>query len=238
VGSSPGAFGAADGGTLFLDEIGDLPLPLQVKLLRALEAGEVKPVGSARPRRIDVRIVCATHRDLKKLVRAGSFREDLYYRLAGLSVELPPLRERREDIVPLAEHFLAQEPDGVQRGFSADARARLLAHGWPGNARELRHVVQLAVVLSDGATIRGSALRIDDGSRRCPEGEAGADQRELVDLRGRTLEQIEGLAIRSAWERHRGQRGAMARELGIARSSLLRKLDELGLREAAAGQDR
>ncbi len=216
VGSSPGAFGAADGGTLFLDEIGDLPLPLQVKLLRALEAGEVKPVGSPRPRRIDVRIVCATHRDLRKLVRAGSFREDLYYRLAGLAVELPPLRERREDIVPLAEHFLAQESDGVQRGFSADARARL----------------------RDGATIRGTALRIDDGSRRCPEGGASADQRELVDLRGRTLQQIEALAIRSAWERHHGQRGAMARELGIARSSLLRKLDELGLRATAPGQDR
>src|SRR5207244_4279567 len=174
VGSSPGAFGAADGGTLFLDEVGDLPLPLQVKLLRALEAGEVKPVGSPRPRRIDVRIVCATHRDLRRLVRAGSFREDLYYRLAGLSVVLPPLRDRKEDIVPLAEHFLAQEEDGVQRGFAADARARLLGHRWPGNARELRHVVQLAVVLSDTATIRGSALRIDDGSRRCPEGsEAG-----------------------------------------------------------------
>jgi two-component system, NtrC family, response regulator HydG len=231
VGSSPGAFGAADGGTLFLDEIGDLPLPLQVKLLRALEAGEVKPVGSPRPRRIDVRIVCATHRDLKKLVRAGAFREDLYYRLAGLTVALPPLRDRREDIVPLAEHFLAQEVDGVQRGFSSDARARLLAHAWPGNARELRHVVQLAVILSEGPTIRGPALRIEDGSRRCPE---GADpERDLVDLRGKTLGQIEALAVRSAWERHRGQRGAMARELGIARSSLLRKLDELGLREAA-----
>jgi len=233
VGSSPGAFGAADGGTLFLDEIGDLPLALQVKLLRALEAGEVKPVGSPRPRRIDVRILCATHRDLRKLVRAGSFREDLYYRLAGLSVELPPLRERKEDIVPLAEHFLAQEHDGVQRGFSADARARLVAHRWPGNARELRHVVQLAVVLSDGATIRGSALRMDDGSRRCPEASEANDPRELVDLRGRTLEQIEALAIRAAWERHGGQRGAMARELGIARSSLLRKLDELGLRQPA-----
>jgi DNA-binding NtrC family response regulator len=138
--------------------------------------------------------------------------------------------------MPLAEHFLAQEADGVQRGFSADARARLLAHGWPGNARELRHVVQLAVVLSDGATIRGSALRIDDGSRRCPEAGAGPDQRELVDLRGKTLEQIEAVAIRSAWDRHGGQRGAMARELGIARSSLLRKLDELGLREPAPGR--
>ncbi|HKC59555.1 MAG TPA: sigma 54-interacting transcriptional regulator [Myxococcales bacterium] len=238
IGSSPGAFGAADGGTLFLDEIGDLPLPLQVKLLRALEAGEVKPVGSPRPRRIDVRIVCATHRDLKKLVRAGSFREDLYYRLAGLTVSLPPLRDRREDILPLAEHFLAQESGGAQRGFSADARARLVAHAWPGNARELRHVVQLAAILTDGPIIRGAALRIEDGQRSCPAGTDPGEGRDLVDLRGRTLEQIEEMAIRSAWERHRGRRGAMARELGIARSSLLRKLDELGLRDPARGQER
>jgi DNA-binding NtrC family response regulator len=229
IASSPGAFGAANGGTLFLDEIGDLPLPLQVKLLRALEAGEVKPVGSPRPRRIDVRIVCATHRDLKKLVRAGAFREDLYYRLVGISVELPPLRERKDDIIPLAEYFLAQESIGVERRFSADARGRLLAHRWPGNARELRHVVQLAVVLSDSTTIRPSALRIDDGIACCPEpGSAGGQ--ELIDLRGKTLDHLEAVAIRAAWERHAGRRGAIARELGIARSSLLRKLDALGLR--------
>jgi DNA-binding NtrC family response regulator len=228
IASSPGAFGAANGGTLFLDEIGDLPLPLQVKLLRALEAGEVKPVGSPRPRRIDVRIVCATHRDLKKLVRAGAFREDLYYRLAGVSVELPPLRDRRDDIVPLAEHFLRQESFGVERHFSVDARARLLAHRWPGNARELRHVVQLAVVLSDSTTIRPSALRIDDGS--CAATTRYTGDQELIDLRGKTLDHLETVAIRAAWERHGGRRGAIARELGIARSSLLRKLDALGLR--------
>jgi DNA-binding NtrC family response regulator len=231
VASSPGAFGAANGGTLFLDEIGDLPLPLQVKLLRALEAGEVKPVGSPRPRRIDVRIVCATHRDLKKLVRTGAFREDLYYRLAGIAVELPPLRDRRDDIIPLAEHFLRQEDDGVDRRFSADARARLLAHRWPGNARELRHVVQLAVVLSDSTTVRPSALRIEDGT--CPESPRAGGDRELVDLRGKTLGHLEAVAIRAAWERHGGRRGAIARELGIARSSLLRKLDALGLRATA-----
>jgi len=229
VASSPGSFGAAHGGTLFLDEIGDLPLPLQVKLLRALEAGEVKPVGSPRPRRIDVRIVCATHRDLRKLVRAGAFREDLYYRLAGIAVELPPLRERKDDIIPLAEHFLCQESDRLQRRFSADARARLVAHRWPGNARELRHVVQLAVVLSDSATIRPSALRIDDGMC-CPDAPRADGDRELIDLRGKTLDHLEAVAIRAAWERHAGRRGAIARELGIARSSLLRKLDALGLR--------
>jgi len=233
VASSLGAFGAANGGTLFLDEIGDLPLPLQVKLLRALEAGEVKPVGSPRPRSIDVRIVCATHRDLRKLVRAGSFREDLYYRLAGVAVELPPLRERRGDIVPLAEHFLAQERDGVERRFAVDAQGRLLAHPWPGNARELRHVVQLAVVLSDSPVIRAPAVRIEDGTFRWSEPREGGSAPELVDLRGKTLDHLEAVAVRAAWERHAGRRGAIARELGIARSSLLRKLDALGLRKGA-----
>ena len=134
VTSAPGAFGAADGGTLFLDEIGDLPLPLQVKLLRALEAGEVKPVGAPRPRPIDVRVVCATHRDLRAKVKDGSFREDLYYRLRGVTVELPPLRARPQDILPLAEHFLPP-----RRTLATDARAALLAYSWPGNVRELRH---------------------------------------------------------------------------------------------------
>ncbi|HET7786180.1 MAG TPA: sigma-54-dependent Fis family transcriptional regulator, partial [Myxococcales bacterium] len=115
--SAPGAFGAADGGTLFLDEIADLPAPLQVKLLRALEAGEVKPVGAARPRTIDVRVVCATHQDLRGRVREGAFREDLFYRLRGVTVELPPLRARPADILPLAEHFLPP-----QCTFAPDAR--------------------------------------------------------------------------------------------------------------------
>src|SRR5256714_10745558 len=231
VTSAPGAFGAADGGTLFLDEIGDLPLSLQVKLLRALEAGEVKPVGAPRPRRIDVRVVCATHRDLRAEVRRGAFREDLYYRLCGLVVRLPPLRERPGDILPLAEHFLALEGDGVRRSLSADARAALCVHPWPGNARELRHVVQLAVVLSDSPVIRASALRFSSGPaaarpREMPASE-GAD---LVELRGRTLEELEAIAIRAAFERHRGHRRAIIAELGISRSNLLRKLDQLGLR--------
>src|SRR2546423_7416952 len=159
--SAPGAFGAADGGTLFLDEIGDLPVPLQVKLLRALEAGEVKPVGAPRPRRIDVRVVCATHHDLRARVREGEFREDLFYRLRGVTVELPPLRARPQDILPLAEHFLP--PD---RSLAPDARAALLAHPWPGNVRELRHVVQLASLLSEAQVIRAYALRFDDSPPR------------------------------------------------------------------------
>jgi DNA-binding NtrC family response regulator len=232
IGSSVGAFGAAEGGTLFLDEVGDLPLPLQVKLLRALESGEVKPVGAARPRQMDVRLVCATHRDLRACVRAGSFREDLYYRVCGLTIRLPPLRERPDDVLPLAEHFLALECRGDRRAFSADARAALRAYRWPGNVRELRHVVQLAVVLSDGPAIRASALRLGESAARA------AAEGNVLELRGRSLRELEELAVRDAYERLGGHRRAMARELGIARSSLLRKLDELGLRGVcrAAGQ--
>jgi two-component system response regulator GlrR len=229
--SAPGAFGAADGGTLFLDEIGDLPLLLQVKLLRALEAGEVKPVGAARPRAIDVRVVCATHQDLQRRVREGTFREDLFYRLRGVTVELPPLRARPRDIVPLAEHFLPKT-----HTLSADARAALVAFRWPGNVRELRHVIQLAAVLSEGTIIRAYSLHFDgqpagawDHARvtEAIEDEGG------LELRGRTLLQLEEMAIRSSLARNGGNRRAVSAELGIARSSLLRKLDLLGLRTGA-----
>ncbi len=252
IGSAPGAFGAADGGTLFLDEIGDLPLSLQVKLLRALESGEIKPVGAPRGRNVDVRIVCATHRDLRARVREGSFREDLYYRLRGVTVTLPPLRERPHDILPLAEHFLSGLADGVQRSFAPDARAALLSHLWPGNARELRHTVHLAVLLSDSPLIRGSCIHFDGDPTwqpRCAEetleypvpvlvdqshqaAVALPELTEVIDLRGRSLASLEEAAIRSAHDRNKGNRRAMIEELGIARSSLIRKLDQLGLRSA------
>src|SRR5467141_115513 len=224
--SAPGAFAAADGGTLLLDEIGDLPTPLQVKLLRALEAGEVKPVGAPKPRRIDVRVVCATHHDLRLRVRDGAFREDLLYRLRGVTVELPPLRARPHDIVPLAEHFLPAD-----RSLAPDARAALLSHRWPGNVRELRHVVQLAALLSESPIIRAHALRFDDPAP-APWAPMVCEQPgdSAVVLRGRTLDELEELAIRSALVRHGGNRRAISEELGIARSSLLRKLDALRLR--------
>jgi DNA-binding NtrC family response regulator len=255
VSSAPGAFGAADGGTLFLDEIGDLPLHLQVKLLRALEANEVKPVGAARPRKVDVRFVCATHRDLRARVREGTFREDLYYRLAGLSVELPPLRRRPLDVLPLAERFLEEIGDGVSRSLAPDARESLLEHRWPGNVRELRHVVRLAVLLSDSPVVRASALRFNGPGLhgltevpvRAPDfigcseplgtGPSGSSSAtDWVSLRGRTLEQLEAMAIRASFERHRGNRRAMMKELGVSKSSLLRKLDLLGLRGNLAAE--
>jgi two-component system response regulator FlrC len=176
-----------------------------------------------------VRVVCATHQDLRLQVREGAFREDLFYRLRGVTVELPPLRARPQDILPLAEHFL---PD---RSFAPDARAALLAHPWPGNVRELRHVVQLASLLSEAQVIRAYALRFDDSPPRawaprvCEAG-ATAPAESAVELRGRTLYELEELAIRAALARHGGNRRAVSAELGIARSSLLRKLDALRLR--------
>ncbi len=223
--SAPGAFGAADGGTLFLDEIGDLPLPLQVKLLRALEAMEIKPVGAARPRRIDVRVICATHQDLRARVKDGSFREDLFYRLRGVTVELPPLRARPQDILPLAEHFLPPRCT-----FAADARAALLAHAWPGNVRELKHVVQLAALLSETPIIRAGAL-LFEGRPALSAPLSGDSLHGTIELRGRTLFELEELAIRAALQRNGGKRHAVAEELGIARSTLLRKLDLMGLRD-------
>ncbi len=159
VASAPGAFGAADGGTLFLDEIAELPLNLQVKLLRALESDEVKPVGAARARKVDARIVCASHRELRACVRAGSFREDLYYRLQGVEILLPPLRARPRDIVAIAEKLLQREGEGAR--LLPDARAALLAHSWPGNARELIHTLRLALLLKEGTHLRASDLRLE-----------------------------------------------------------------------------
>jgi DNA-binding NtrC family response regulator len=142
-----GAFEAADGGTLFLDEIGELPLDLQPKLLRALESGQIKPVGEAQHKKVDVRILAATHRDLYKMVAEESFREDLFYRLAVIRVSCPPLRERRDDILPLARYLAKSITHGAAEGLSPEAENALLKHDWPGNIRELRNVVQRVLAL-------------------------------------------------------------------------------------------
>jgi transcriptional regulator with GAF, ATPase, and Fis domain len=166
-----GHFLAADKGTLFLDEIGDMPLAMQAKLLRALQEGEVRPVGSSQVRRVDVRVVAATNRDLQAMVDAGSFREDLFYRLNVLVVQLPPLRERGEDVLLLARRFLAEVSEG-RRGpplhFDPDAEQALLRARWPGNIRQLRNEVQRLAALCDGPAIRAKDLSAevlrDDGA--------------------------------------------------------------------------
>lgn len=152
----PGLIREADGGTLFLDEIGDMPLPMQAKLLRFLQEGEVTPLGGRGAQKVDVRVLAATHRDLAAWVAAGQFRSDLRYRLNVVPIELPPLRERGQDIVLLAQYFL-RNGQGSARRLSAAAQARLLAYPWPGNVRELRNVVQRCQVL-----VRGHSIEVDD----------------------------------------------------------------------------
>lgn len=211
---------AADGGTLFLDEIGDLDSNLQVKLLRFLESGEVRAVGSSRTLRVDVRIVSATHADLERRMREGLFRRDLYFRIAAPEVMVPPLRDRREDIGPLRDLF---EREALSRHglakpvWSPGAEAALQNYHWPGNVRELRHVVEVAMVRAAGSIVRCDHLPIS-APDLAPGGTWEEAQREF---RRRFLS--------SALQRHRGNRSATARELGISRQALLYHLRNLGL---------
>src|SRR5262249_20709294 len=162
-------FREASGGTLFLDEVGDMPLELQSKLLRALQSGEVAPVGGRLPERVDVRIIAATHRDLDAALAAGTFREDLLYRLRVVPIQIPPLRERREDVRPLALHFLerwAPELVGSPRFLSEPALARLEAHAWPGNVRELENAIKRALVLAAGEVLAPEDFAFLEAPRR------------------------------------------------------------------------
>jgi DNA-binding NtrC family response regulator len=233
-----GAFEEADGGTIFLDEIGELPVGLQPKLLRALEQGEVKRVGATRPLSVNVRIVSATHRDLRAQVRAGKFREDLYYRLCVIPIVLPPLRTRRSDVRALAEHFLARAaPRGSPVRFSEEALAKLAAHDWPGNVRQLRNVVQRALLLrGEGLEIPASAVTFDEARPVA----AGSDDDTLY-VRGLTLEEIEREVIRLSLRRHGGKRAAVVKELGIAKSTVMKRIAQWKLqdegREAGAPDD-
>ncbi|ATB37359.1 sigma-54-dependent Fis family transcriptional regulator [Cystobacter fuscus] len=223
-----GAFEEADGGTLFLDEIGELPLDLQAKLLRALENGEIKRVGASRPVNVDVRVVAATNRDLLSSVREGRFREDLYYRLCVVPLHLPPLRSRRGDILPLAEHFLRMySPRGQTVRLSQTAIDRLQQHAWPGNIRELRNVVHRGLLLRMGANIEPSDITFDQEVNR----ETGIAVPELPP--GMTLEQmllkLERQIVEAALRRYNNNRERVARELGVARSTLFKRLKEWGL---------
>jgi DNA-binding NtrC family response regulator len=164
VSDSLGFFRAADGGTIFLDEIAELDQELQPKLLRVLQESCVVPVGAAQARRIDVRIICATNRDLQKMVHDGKFREDLYYRLDVIHLKIPPLRDRREDIIPLAEYYLDRQADLYKRGrkkLTNQTEQLLLHYNWPGNVRELANVIERAYIMSGTDEIRAEALRIN-----------------------------------------------------------------------------
>jgi DNA-binding NtrC family response regulator len=212
-----GRFSLADGGTIFLDEIGTLGLPVQAKLLRVLQEREFEPVGSERTEKVDVRIIAATNRDLRALVSEGRFQEDLYYRLSVIPIELPPLRDRREDIPPLATHFVRKHAQRIGRELEGVDRAvldRLRAYDWPGNVRELENTIERAVVLATGAVI-------DEASISIIEPPAGRDRGGLPSSRLHdNLAWAERESIRRALDQARGVKKDAARILGISQRAL------------------
>jgi DNA-binding NtrC family response regulator len=213
-----GRFELADTGTLFLDEIANITLSQQAKLLRVLQSGEIERVGSAKVRRVDVRVLSATNADVQEEVRTGRFREDLLFRLNTIHLHLPPLRERREDIPLLAQDYLRRYATRYRQrltGFDAAAMQALLEHSWPGNVRELGHAVERAVLMAQGETIHAIDLGLRDMATTTPR---------LEDM---TLEEVEGLLIRKALDRHGGNVSHAARALGLSRSALYRRLEHL-----------
>ncbi|RMG06874.1 MAG: sigma-54-dependent Fis family transcriptional regulator [Planctomycetota bacterium] len=230
----PGRFELADGGTLFLDEIGDISPAMQVRLLRVLQEREFERVGGTETVKVDVRLIAATHRDLEAMVKRGDFREDLYFRLTVIPIEIPPLRKRKADIPELARFFLRRHAKEAGRlhleDFSADAISRLVSYPWPGNVRELENVVERAVILAgDGSRVEASDLRfLDLGARRGPELEEAPSASAPLP---RALEKIERDELVRAMEEAGGSKAAAARALGINRSTLYYRLRKHGLAE-------
>ena len=244
VGAKPGRFELAHGGTLFLDEIGEIPIEMQVKLLRVLQESEFERVGGIKTIKVDVRLVAATNRDLAQEVATGGFREDLYYRLNVVPLHLPPLRERREDIPLLAEHFIAKFNDRLKKEITAvtrEAIERLVAYQWPGNIRELENLMERTMLFCEGPEIRVSDLppevagasppataaalasAADDAARPAPESLKEAVRAET--------ERVERELIQRALDTTGGNVTQAARKLKISRKSLQTKMKELGLRE-------
>jgi DNA-binding NtrC family response regulator len=268
-----GKFQEADGGTLFLDEIGELRLDMQVKLLRALQEGEIDPVGSRRPVKVSIRLISATNRDLQKLAAEGAFREDLYYRLNVFPIHVPPLRDRGDDIPALVEHFIGRfsvEENKKVLGIEGSALAMLIKYHWPGNVRQLENAVFRAVVLCDGDLLQmvdfpqiAAALGVETARSEPMKIAAGAEELSIpsyhshahtapahpphansngvangngsgisiTDPTGhlRKLEEIENELIRYAIDKYEGHMSEVARRLGIGRSTLYRKIREMGL---------
>ncbi len=244
-----GKFQEASSGTLFLDEVGELPPDIQVELLRALQEGEVNPIGSSKPVAVDVRLISATNRDLQQRVREEHFREDLFYRLNVFPLSVPPLRERPVDIAPLTEYFVAKfsalEKKSV-RGVSSEALGLLQNYHWPGNVRQLENAVFRATVLCDSDTLAvadfpqiaqylGLAVDMDTAPNPGVEGRLGhGSAQAVIPLTGpggrlRSLRELELDAIKIALDRSGGHMSKVARELGIGRSTLYRKVRELGI---------
>lgn len=223
--SKPGKFEHADSGTVFLDEIGDVPPAIQVKLLRVLQEREIERLGSNKTRQIDVRVLAATNADLRQALENGTFREDLYYRLNVLPLNIPPLRDRKEDIEYLAEHFAAKvcrEMGLGQCTFTEAAVAKLLAYSWPGNVRELENVVERSIVLRAGGVLDASDIRLDASPRKGTE---------TFLPQGMSLDDYEKSIIREAIRRADGNKSQAARLLGITRNALRYRLSQMGMEE-------
>ena len=220
--AKPGRMEIASGGTLFLDEIGNLSLPMQAKLLTAIEKRQTVRLGAVEPTQIDVRLICATNADLHKRVAEGSFRQDLLYRINTIELRIPPLRERGDDILLLAEHFL----DGYNRkyhkevkGLTREAKSKLLKYSWPGNVRELQHTLERAVILSENALLRPSDFLFPS---------SGTEKPEYTD-EDLDLEKLELKAVEKAMRASQGNMTRAAELLGITRFALYRKIEKLGL---------
>ena len=220
-GDRVGRFELADGGTLFMDEIANVPPAQQARLLRVLETGEFERVGSSRTRRLDVRVISATNADLAAAVSSGAFRQDLLFRLNTVEIRLPPLRQRRDDIAPIAAHFLARHTRHYGKqidGFDESAMKTMLRHSWPGNVRELSHVVERAVLMCDGTAVRAHDLGLEPTQ--------GATPPSVEDM---TLEEAERMLIEKALARFTGNVSDAAKALGLSRSALYRRLEKYGL---------
>lgn len=223
----PGLIERAHGGTLFLDEIGELPLPLQVKLLRVIEEKEIQRLGGLRPKKVDFRLLTATNRDLEEMVKAGTFRDDLFYRINVIHIHIPSLRERKEDIPYLLEHFLkiysAREAKKI-KGFTREAYELLLRYHYPGNVRELENIVERAVVLSQGEYITTEELPFSLRKEIFPQ------EQEFLSLDER-IEAIERSIILEALKRNNWVKTRAARELGISERVLRYRIQKLGIQE-------
>ena len=233
VARAAGVFEQADGGTLFLDEIGELAPDLQAKLLRVLQDGQVRRVGGAETFAVDVRVVSATHRDVAAMVVEGAFRQDLYYRLAGFPIAVPPLRERGTDALVLAEHFLAatlaRHPDLAPARFSPAARRTILAYPWPGNVRELKTAVERAALVADADAIAPSDFLLPDASR--PPAERAAAATTLAEVV--PIEELRRAAVAQAWALSDRNASAAAQALGVTRSTVYRLVKQYGLATGA-----
>ncbi|MBB3207435.1 two-component system NtrC family response regulator [Rhodopirellula rubra] len=222
-----GLFEVASGGTLFLDEIGELPLAVQAKLLRVLETGDIRRLGDNESLHVDVRIVCATHRDLETMVSEQTFREDLMFRINTFELRVPPLRERIDDLVPLANHLLRRHrSDGVDdRLFTEDAIAELKSHQWPGNVRELANVIEHASVLCDALPVGVEHLPSHFSRRKLRD--------DLIGNAPMSLKELEQIAIDRSMKRHDGNKKAVAEELGVSLKTLYNRLSLTSESEAA-----